>query len=158
MPSTLEFSIFAVVCPTNTTSSGIREIYAQSGPHGTATSTGQIGFYLNASGKPALSVSGTTSSSWTVVTGATTVTGGTCHSLAGTRDSSGSLRIYLDGVFDGTSASTNSFVTRTNHQPAIGWDRNWNADYFNGRIGQVSTWTRQLTLSEIQSLDSATGL
>lgn len=69
------------------------------------------------------------------ITGATTVTPYQWNHVAVTRDASNTLRIFLNGVVDASSANYTNTIFQTN--PRIGFYANTPLDYFNGYISNL---------------------
>jgi Concanavalin A-like lectin/glucanases superfamily len=80
--------------------------------------------------------------------GVTTVTDGSWHYAVGTYDGI-NLKIYVDGVLDGTTANATTPITGTNPLD-IGTD-NGALNSFNGSLDEISVWNIALSLAQIQS-------
>jgi hypothetical protein len=151
MAPTTAMSVTAVVCPTTTTSSTVRVIYAQrvNGNYSDTLGRGQMSFHLNANGTLTLGYGN--GPSWTNVTSSTVLQGGTCYRVAGTRDSSGYSYISVNGIREARGAQ-NTFATQSGHIAGFGNDRRDGGVQTRGRLGDVSLWNRVLTESEIYGL------
>ena len=116
-----------------------RESYAQSGTGG--------GYELSVTnlGKPRFDLyQGPTS--WTPVVGATTMTAGAWHHVAGVFDGS-QMRIYLNGVLDGTFNTTNGPASGTS---SLKLGRTSGGSYFGGlideaRVSNAAVYTSNFT-------------
>jgi len=120
----------------------------------------RMGF--NTSGNPvmyAMAAAGTYSAA-TKAQGASTVTVGKWHHIAGTFSTgSTNVQIYLDGVLDGTSSGAlANAVDDTDSSVIIGGAEN-NAtvnSFFIGKIAQVGVFNAVLTQEQIQSISQKT--
>lgn len=74
------------------------------------------------------------------------------HIVTGTYDGS-TLRIYIDGVPDGTFSKTGLLLSATGSW-AIGRRNDFAAEYFNGQIGFARVWKRCLTPKEVALLSA----
>lgn len=115
-------------------------------------------FYINGTSLLALlaSVNG---SSWGIsqASGATVVPSGSWTSVALTRDTSGTYRLYIAGVLRGavtnaTDIMLNDFTARIgdHYSGAAGWN-------FDGRMADVRFYSAELDATEILALHDSTG-
>jgi Concanavalin A-like lectin/glucanases superfamily len=81
--------------------------------------------------------------------GTTTVTDGNWHYAVGTYDGT-SLKIYVDGVLETTTANATTAVTGS-FALNIGID-NGGINKFNGSLDELSVWNRSISATEIISL------
>ena len=103
--------------------------------------SGQHAFWLFASNKLYAGHNG----NWSTVTGATTLSLNTWYFGAVTYNNSSGWKLYLNGVEDGTSADTTTFLG--NQEISIGSYNTGNN--FTGRIAYVLVYNRTLTAKEI---------
>ena len=103
-----------------------RESYGQSGTGG--------GYELSVTnlGKPRLDLY-QTPTTYTTVIGSTTISTGVWHHVAGVFDGS-QMRVYLDGVLDGTLSTSNGPVSGTS---SLKIGRTSGGNYFNGLIDEA---------------------
>jgi len=76
----------------------------------------------------------------------------TAHYVVATRDGSGNLMFYIDGVWDSTHATTPSTPSGSGEAATIGMEydpASAKSDYFDGRIDEVAIYTRALDPDEI---------
>jgi hypothetical protein len=84
--------------------------------------------------------------SFQAVSGATTVSAGTVYGVGGVLDLSGdSIRVYLDGAQDASSAATFANASYTNGTPTAadsisGAVGSGSSTFFDGRIAEVAIW------------------
>jgi hypothetical protein len=83
------------------------------------------------------------------VTSAATIPVGTWTHLAGTYDGA-SLKVYVNGVLEGTTAYVSTFIGTTN-EVKIGGGLTNNTEYFPGDIADVRLWNVAKTQAEIAS-------
>ena len=81
------------------------------------------------------------------VTSSSTIPVGVWTHLAGTYDGT-NLKVYINGVLEGTTAYTGNFIATTN-EIKIGGGLSNNTEYFPGDIADVRLWTVAKTQSEI---------
>lgn len=74
------------------------------------------------------------------VLGSTPVPAGSWSHVAGTWDGI-NLRVYLNGVLDGTSVATGLFNTTTTNDVSIGGGLSNGTEYFDGKITDVRLWS-----------------
>ncbi|MDO8574797.1 MAG: LamG domain-containing protein [bacterium] len=81
----------------------------------------------------------------------TPINSNTWYRVVATRDSSGTMKLYLDGELKGTASSPNANTT-SNGQFTVGaWDDRFRArEFFSGLIEEISVYNRALTSSEVQ--------
>jgi hypothetical protein len=115
----------------NNVAQGIFQRYSQGGGAG----NGGLGFGLTSGGKMQVSVAGTS----VVLTATTTVTTGTWHHVACTRDASNNVRVWLDGVQDGTAVSSAAFTESLAGTAGIGgyWNGTTVSEALNGWMDDV---------------------
>ncbi|HYG79370.1 MAG TPA: LamG domain-containing protein [Pyrinomonadaceae bacterium] len=106
-----------------------KECYATAGCGGYAlqlTNTGKLRFILYQGG-----------TSYVAVVGATTVSTGVWHHVAGVFDGTNQRRVYLDGVEDGSASSAGSAPASGTAPLQIGRLNSSTLYYFNGQIDEV---------------------
>lgn len=83
---------------------------------------------------------------------ATPINSNTWYRVVATRDSAGTMKLYVDGELKGTTKAPNANTT-SNGQFTIGaWDDRFRArEFFSGSIEEVSVYPRALSSSEVQS-------
>src|SRR3989338_244668 len=114
----------------------------------TAFVANDFGFGISANGTLAFG-NGDGTSDYTVH-GTTVVNDGTWHHGAVTREKSGTIRIFVDGILDKTgTGSITSLTSDSKIQIGYGDD---GGGYLNGTIDEVAIWNRSLNESEIYSL------
>ena len=77
------------------------------------------------------------------------------HHIVGTRDDSGNVVLYVDGVQE--SKGTNNETVDTSGGLFVGKHGTKNESYFNGLIDEVSIYNRALTAAEIKAIFDAAG-
>ena len=81
-----------------------------------------------------------------------TVTDGNWHFGAVTYNGS-SVVMYVDGVQNGTPASSSNFITYAiGREVDIGRSVYWGSNYFTGKLDEVQIWNRALTANEVREL------
>ena len=106
-----------------------KECYGTAGCGGYAlqiTNTGKLRFLTYQGG-----------TTYVAVVGATTLTTGVWHHVAGVFDGTSTLRVYLDGVQDGTASSAGSAPTSGTGNLLIGRLSSSAQYYFSGLIDEV---------------------
>lgn len=94
----------------------------------------------------------------TTVNSTGTLTVNTWHMVTMTFDGTDTVKLYIDGSEDGSSASFSSVNTGTTYGANIGRYPT-GAEYWNGLIDEVSVWSRALSASDISDLyNSGSGL
>ncbi|MBL0183766.1 MAG: T9SS type A sorting domain-containing protein [Chitinophagaceae bacterium] len=81
-------------------------------------------------------------------TGTTTITDGSWHYLVGTYDGT-NLKIYVDGVLDGTTATSSTPMTGPN---PLYLASSAGSNKYNGSMDEISVWNRALSANEITGL------
>ena len=66
-------------------------------------------------------------------------------------DSDNSLKVYINGVFEGSETTDGTFKVDTNHNFLIGKFRSNPLSYFNGSLDDVLIYDRALTSDEIEA-------
>jgi hypothetical protein len=84
-----------------------------------------------------------------MATGATTLAINTWYHLAGTYDGT-NLKVYVNGVLDGTTACSGNFISTTS-ELKIGGGLSNNTEYFPGSISDVRLWSVARTAAEISA-------
>lgn len=110
--------------------------------------SGQHAFWLQVSNKLYAGHNG----AWSTVTGATTLSLNTWYFGATTYSNTTGWKLYLNGVEDGSSVDTTTFIG--NQEILIGAYGAGN--YFTGRIGLIQVYNRKLSASEILQNYNAT--
>ena len=117
-------------------------------------SSGALAINLKVVGltKATFSVRNNTSQIFTV-TGTKSLNDGNWHHIAGVRDgSTNQLRIYVDGVLEGTaSAVYTAGFTSADEGISIGWRKSTNNKFFKGTIDEVAIYNSALAPSQIQT-------
>jgi hypothetical protein len=140
------YTISAWVRPTDVTSVNIIARTNASGPTSNLshqlriTSGSKFEHYLYAGG-------GNT------VTGTTTVVSGTWYHVAGVVSSNGAMRLYVNGVEEGTPVTIGTLDT-SGDRWYIGSNSASSMDYFTGHIDEIRMYDRVLTIDEIADLAS----
>jgi hypothetical protein len=108
-------------------------IFSNYGPGYTSNTiwfSGQYGIYINAA----------------CYASTAPITSGTHHMVA-TRNSSGLVKLYLNGVLSNTATLNSSIATPINYR--IGTDVNGTAEPFSGNIYNIRVYNRELTSLEV---------
>lgn len=108
--------------------------------------------YLDASMRIATYVANSAS---TDVTGATLSTG-TWYYLAMVRESTSSLKVYIDGSATATLTNTRSVTGRTDGTPLLDLSTNNYTEWYNGRMAFARVFTAALSNAEINAEMAAT--
>jgi len=86
----------------------------------------------------------------------TSVTPGVWHHVAGTRDSSGTMNLYLDGELRATTQVLNANTTSGAPFVLGAWDDRFGViELFSGLMDEISVYNRALNASEVQSIFNA---
>jgi hypothetical protein len=113
-----------------------------------------FGLRLNGAGKLRLTINGGVMSD---VISTTVIDDGVWHCVVGTYDrNAGMLKVYVDGVLEGTEFSTEFIDYMPEPRNSIGGVGGTAHVYFDGSIDEVRIYERALTLAEIEELCEAT--
>lgn len=82
------------------------------------------------------------------LTGKTTVSNGSWNYLTVTRNSSGTVKLYINGVLEASTVFTGSFTSAT-AQLNIGW-YSFQTNYYNGALDETAIFNKELSADEIQ--------
>jgi hypothetical protein len=74
---------------------------------------------------------------------------GLWHMFTGVAVTYGNLSIYVDGVFEASSTTTNYSFPNTNTQTISGLRRTTTSNYFPGNISSIQVYNRALSATEI---------
>ena len=78
------------------------------------------------------------------------------HHVVATRDSSGAMKLYVDGELKGTKQATNAETTSAAPFTLGAWDDRFGVtENFAGMIDEVSVYNRALEASEVKAIFSA---
>ena len=78
-------------------------------------------------------------------TGSSTMSTGVWYQVAGTCDGSGAIKVYLNGVLDGSNSNGESVTSMTSITTMIGRKDTGGADAFDGSIAHISIGNTELT-------------
>lgn len=141
---------FTVTAAVNTDAIGGRQVIAAL--YGAAT---VWDFAITSTGKLELQLYQAGGAAHMTATGATTLQAGVDYEVAGTFDGT-TVRVYLNGVQDATSATKTGTMTTTTEQLTVG-ARGTPGSYFNGRIRDVVYFARGLAAAEVASAYASRG-
>ncbi len=110
-----------------------------------STDTDQFEFFINGSGQIEYKKYITT-----IANSTTVVNDDNWHHVAFTKSSSGTIKLYIDAVEDGTGTDNLDYAASNTYIGAKD-----NSNFFNGKIDQVKIWNT--TLSEIQIFNAMYG-
>lgn len=124
--------------------------------YGTNTVDQWYNLYLNSgSGMPQWQVD-PGSGSPPIATGTTDLADGAWHHVVGVRDTKNSLlRVYVDGVLEGTCSSISTNFLNPSTDFWIGGQAAWSSRYFDGTIDDVRIYNRVLVENEIYQLSDS---
>ena len=85
----------------------------------------------------------------------TPISPGVWHHSVATRDSSGTMKLYVDGELKGAAEAPNANTTSEAPFTIGGWvDRFGATEFFSGLIGEISVYDRALDSPEVESIYS----
>jgi len=93
-----------------------------------------------------------------ILDSATPITPNTWVHVATTRDAAGTMKMYIDGVLDANTINTTFTSVNNNNSLYIGQrDESGTIDaHFNGNIARVAFFTKELNITEINTLKDTT--
>ena len=81
----------------------------------------------------------------------TPINSNTWYRVVATRDSSGAMKLYVNGELKGTASAPNADTTSDGQFTIGAWDDRFRArEFFSGLIEEISVYDRALTASEVQ--------